>query len=154
MAAQMARDIGIDVTPPKKACADPHCPFHGTLPVRGIVVDGRVASTKMEKSVVVEREFLRYVPKYERYEKRTRRFTAHHPPCIELAVGDDVRIMECRPISKTKSFVVIEAKRGSLRVAGEDYTQLGKDEAAPKPAKETKKAEGEPKPAKKKKESA
>lgn len=133
MAVTEARNIGIEVTPPTKACSDPHCPFHGSLSVRGITIDGRVASTKMEKSVVVEREFLFYVPKYERYEKRTRRFTAHHPPCIPLAQGDEVTIMECRPISKTKSFVVVESRKGGLRVAGEDYTTVGKD--APKATK-------------------
>jgi small subunit ribosomal protein S17 len=128
--ATRARDIGIEVAPPKRACDDPLCPFHGTLPVRGVVIQGRAASTKMERSIVVDREFLHFVPKYERYEKRTRRFTAHHPPCIDVAVGDDVTIMECRPISKTKSFVVVAAQKGALRVAGEDYTMLAKQEAA------------------------
>lgn len=136
MAVTEARNIGIEVTPPTKACSDPHCPFHGTLSVRGITIVGRVASTKMERSVVVEREFLYYVPKYERYEKRSRRFTAHHPACIPLAQGDEVTIMECRPISKTKSFVVVEARKGSLRVAGEDYTTVGKEAPAKAPEPE------------------
>ena len=47
--------------------------------------------------------------KYERYEKRTRRYAAHLPSCIgEVASGDNVRIMECRPLSKTVKFCVIE----------------------------------------------
>ncbi|MHB8586018.1 MAG: 30S ribosomal protein S17 [Thermoplasmatota archaeon] len=129
MAVTKARDIGIEVTPPPGTCTDPHCPFHGTLSVRGVIVDGLVASTKMEHSVVVEREFRRYVPKYERYEKRTRRYTAHHPPCIPLTAGDEVTIMECRPISKTKSFVVIEARKGKVKVVGEDATAAGRETA-------------------------
>ena len=47
--------------------------------------------------------------KFERYEKRTRRYSAHLPSCIgELNPGDNVRIMECRPLSKTVKFCVIE----------------------------------------------
>lgn len=150
MSVTEARNIGIEVTPPTKACSDPHCPFHGTLSVRGITIDGRVASTKMERSVVVEREFLFYVPKYERYEKRTRRITAHHPPCIPLNAGDEVTVMECRPISKTKSFVVVEARKGALRVAGEDYTLVGKELEA----KKAKEAGSQPEAAAKPKKAA
>jgi small subunit ribosomal protein S17 len=36
------------------------------------------------------------------------RVTAHSTPCIPVKVGDTVRIAECRPLSKTKSFVVVE----------------------------------------------
>ena len=117
-----ARDIGVDVALPKAECSDPHCPFHGSLSVRGHVMDGQVVSTKMERSARVEREYLWYVPKYERYEKRTSSYNVHAPPCLGLQVGDRVKIMECRPISKTKSFVVIEAKRGELRIEGDDAT--------------------------------
>ena len=65
-----ARDIGYDVKPPEKECDDPHCPFHGTLPVRGKILIGRVVSTKMRRTIIVERNYLHYLPKYERYERR------------------------------------------------------------------------------------
>ncbi len=51
---------------------------------------------------------MHFVPKYERYEKRTSSYAAHCPPCIEAKLGDKVRIAECRPLSKTISFVTIE----------------------------------------------
>lgn len=130
----MTRDIGIDVQPPKDTCTDPHCPFHGAFGVRGQTIVGKVVSTGMQKSVVVEREYFRYIQKYERFEKRTRRYSAHSPPCIPLRVGDDVTLMECRPISKTKSFVVVEGRAGQMRIMGEDYTTAG--EAGTPPAKE------------------
>ena len=117
-----ARDIGVDVPAPKADCTDPHCPFHGGFSVRGQIIDGQVVSTRMERSARVQREYLRYVPKYERYEKRTSSYNVHAPPCLNVQVGDHVKIMECRPLSKTISFVVIEAKRGELRIAGEDAT--------------------------------
>jgi small subunit ribosomal protein S17 len=83
---------------PKKSCEDKNCPFHGSLSVRGRVLDGTVATAKMDKTVIVEKEYLQFSPKYVRYEKRRGHIPSHNPPCIA----------ECRPISKTVSFVVVE----------------------------------------------
>ena len=104
------RDIGIDVKPPSAEWdGDENCPFHGSLRLRGQVFEGLVSRTGMAKSIIVTMENVRYMPKYERYEKRTSRIAAHLPSCIgALEVGDRVRIMECRPLSKTVSFCVIE----------------------------------------------
>lgn len=105
-----ARDIGIDVTPPKDSCEDPKCPFHGSLSVRGQMIDGVVVSDRMTNTVVVTRKRSVYVPKYERYEKRTSRQNAHNPPCISAKVGDEVTLIECRPLAKTVSYVVVQKK--------------------------------------------
>jgi small subunit ribosomal protein S17 len=94
--------------PPKKTCDDKNCPFHGELSVRGRVLEGSVVSAKMDKTVVVRRNYLQYVPKYKRYERRHGHVPAHSPPCLEVKDGDRVKIAECRPISKTVSFVVVE----------------------------------------------
>lgn len=104
------RDIGIDVPKPEGTCQDRHCPFHGTLPVRGQTFEGRVVSIRMNRTAVVERDYLRYIRKFERYEKRTKRFHVHNPPCLGLRDGDRVVLMECRPIAKTVSFVAIQNK--------------------------------------------
>jgi small subunit ribosomal protein S17 len=100
--------LGLNVPEPDAPCSDENCPFHGSLSVRGQVFQGEVASTDMEKTVVVEREYDVFVPKYDRYMKRRSRVAAHAPPCLDLAVGDTVRIAETRPLSKTKSHVVVE----------------------------------------------
>ena len=102
-----SRDIGIGVKAPVATCDDKNCPFHGELPVRGQMIDGVVVSVKMDKSAVVERNYLNYDQKYERYSKRTSRYSVHSPPCLEVKAGDEVRIMECRPLSKTVSFVIV-----------------------------------------------
>jgi small subunit ribosomal protein S17 len=104
-------DIGLDVTPPAERCDDEYCPWHGTLPVRGTQLKGSVVSAKMQGTVVVEREYLRYVPKYERYEKRTSKYLAHSPPCMKAEIGDEVTIMECRPLSKRVAFVMVENRK-------------------------------------------
>jgi len=118
-----ARDIGVDVPAPQQDCQDRQCPFHGALRVRGQLITGKVKTARMQSTVVVQREFFRYLPKFERYEKRSSSFAAHNPPCIAAQQGDEVSIMECRPLSKTKHFVVISAVRGKAQIISEDYTQ-------------------------------
>ena len=103
-----ARNIGIDVKPPEKACEDSNCPFHGTLPVRGNTIQGKVVSTRAQKTAVIERNYQHYLTKYERYERRHSRIVAYNPECIGAKEGNVVTIAECRPLSKTKAFVVIE----------------------------------------------
>ena len=104
------RDIGIDVKPPAGEWdGDQNCPFYGSLRLRGQIIEGTVSSVGMSNSIIVQREVTRYMKKYERYEKRTRKYAAHLPSCIgEVESGDNVRIMECRPLSKTVKFCVIE----------------------------------------------
>jgi small subunit ribosomal protein S17 len=100
--------VGLGIEPPKEKCSDKNCPFHGTLSVRGRMFTGVVVSDKMSRTVVVQREYVRKIPKYERYERRTSKLYAHNPPCIDAHTGDRVRLMECRRLSKTKAFVVIQ----------------------------------------------
>jgi small subunit ribosomal protein S17 len=107
-ATPRAKDIGLDVRGPKEACDDRHCPFHGRLPVRGQVLEGTVVSLAMEKTAVVERTLLHFVPKYERYGKRRRRYLAHNPPCLKVPLGHRVRIAETRPLSKLVCFCIVE----------------------------------------------
>jgi small subunit ribosomal protein S17 len=104
------RDIGIDVPAPQGTCSEAVCPFHGSLKVRGAQIVGNVVSIKMQNTAVIQKERHHYVPKYERYERRTGRYAAHAPPCLGVQEGDIVRIAECRPLSKTVSFVVIERR--------------------------------------------
>lgn len=93
---------------PKKTCNHSNYPFHGTLSLRGHALEGIVVSDKMEKTIIVRRDYLNYVPKFKRYERRRSNVAAHSPPCLEIKAGDRVRLAECRSISKTVSFVVIE----------------------------------------------
>ncbi len=108
----MSTDIGFDVEAPEQECSDENCPFHGSLSTRGATHKGEVASDSMDRTVVVEREYIVKVPKYDRYMRRRSRISAHAPDCLEINEGDEVRIAECRPLSKTKNFVVIEVNRG------------------------------------------
>lgn len=103
-----ARNIGIDANPPKNECSDPKCCWHGQMPVRGNIVKGKVVAAKSQKTAIILREFLHFLSKYERYERRKSKITAYNPACIDAKEGDTVTIAECRPLSKTKSFIIIE----------------------------------------------
>ncbi|MBI3956198.1 30S ribosomal protein S17 [Candidatus Gottesmanbacteria bacterium] len=68
---------------------------------------GRVVSTKMTKTIVVEVVRTRAHPMYKKMVRRSRRFAAHNE-LPDLNVGDSVRIAEIKPMSKTKHFKVVE----------------------------------------------
>lgn len=101
-------DIGLGAKPPKDGCTNTKCPWHGHLKIRGRVFKGRVVSSKGLDTAVVQWNYYNYIPKYERYERRKTRVSAHNPSCIAAKTGDTVMIGECRPLSKSKAFVVFE----------------------------------------------
>lgn len=107
---------------PAKECKDTCCPFHGTLIPRGREFIGTLISKDVHKSGTIQFERRFFVPKYERHEKRRTRIRVHNPPCIDAQIGDRVRVQECRPLSKTKNFVIIES-------LGRDITYRQKAEA-------------------------
>jgi small subunit ribosomal protein S17 len=92
----------------KVKCEDINCPIHGNNKMRGRIFEGKVIRAKMTKTVTVEWPRRRYLSKYERFEKRRSKVKAHNPVCISAKEGDTVRISECRPLSKSKNFVILE----------------------------------------------
>ena len=78
------------------------------ITTHGRIFVGRVMSAKAQKTAVIEWERTLYLKKYERYEKRLSKIQVHIPDSIELKEGDMVKIAECRPLSKTKHFIIIK----------------------------------------------
>jgi small subunit ribosomal protein S17 len=74
------------------------------------MLHGTIVSVSNRQTVVIQREYLQRVQKYNRYERRRSRVNAHLPPCIEAKEGDSASIAECRPLAKTVSFVVVQTK--------------------------------------------
>lgn len=97
----------------KQECTDIKCPFHGTLSLRGRVFKGTVIK-KFPKRIVIEFERTIYMRKYERFAKSKTKLHAHVPDCLadSINIGDYVKIVECRKLSKIISFVVTEKIRG------------------------------------------
>ena len=110
-AKQAGRDIGLGMPAPAKECDDVNCPWHGSLPVRGKILKGTALPTKMQKTAIVEWGYHKFYKKYESYERRKSRVNAHNPPCLHAREGDSVVLAECRPLSKTKKFVVVSISK-------------------------------------------
>jgi len=106
----MTQNIGLDVKAPTKECNDVHCPFHGTLSIRGKLFDGKVTGDKAKQTVTLQKETHVYFSKYKRYARSTSTIHAHVPECIVVSSGDHVLTAECRPIAKSVSYVVVEVK--------------------------------------------
>jgi len=68
---------------------------------------GKVISNKMDKSIVISVERLIRHPLYERVVRRTSKLVAHDE-ANECRVGDRVKVMETRPLSKTKRWRLVE----------------------------------------------
>jgi len=109
------KNIGLGFQTPKEAIEgdyiDRKCPFTGLVSIRGRIFQGRVKTVKMTRAIIVRREYLHYVRKYNRYEKRHTNIPAHLPPCFRVKVGDTVTLGQCRPLSKTIRFCIIRVDK-------------------------------------------
>ena len=68
---------------------------------------GTVVSNKMEKTITVAAKFKEKHPIYGKFVSRTKKYHVHDEK-QECSVGDTVRIMETRPLSKTKRWRLVE----------------------------------------------
>jgi small subunit ribosomal protein S17 len=80
-------------------------------PIRGIVFEGEVVRQKTPKTIVVKRNIVTYIKKYERNLLKTKKYAVHLPENMTVKVGDKVLVGETRKISKTKNLVVIDANK-------------------------------------------
>ncbi|MEZ8087996.1 30S ribosomal protein S17 [Vibrio splendidus] len=71
------------------------------------IQQGRVVSDKMDKSIVVAIERTVKHPIYGKFIKRTTKVHAHDEDNT-CGLGDKVEIAECRPLSKTKSWILVK----------------------------------------------
>ena len=69
---------------------DHKCPFTGTVSIRGRILTGVVRSKKMNRTIVIRRNYLHYVRKYNRFEKRHKNVSVHMSPCFRW-----VRLILC-----------------------------------------------------------
>ena len=83
---------------------DKKCPFTSDVSIRGRILTGTVRTTKMKRTIIIRRDYLHYVRKYQRYEKRHKNIPVHLSPCFRVKEGDKVVVGQCRPLSKTVRF--------------------------------------------------
>lgn len=88
------------------------------------ILEGVVTSDKMDKTIVVlvERRYMH--PVYKKYLKKSDKFAAHDEQ-NKFKIGDKVQIIECRPISKRKSWLVIDGDQKDLPARRKKFTTEG-----------------------------
>ncbi|KAG4088551.1 ribosomal protein S17-domain-containing protein [Neocallimastix lanati (nom. inval.)] len=126
------REVGLGFKTPKEAIEgnyiDKKCPFTGDVSIRGRILTGVVVSTKMKRTLVLRREYLHFIPKYNRYEKRHKNLPAHVSPAfIGINHGDLVTVGQCRPLSKTVRFNVLKVKKADTNEEVKENFQSNKD---------------------------
>lgn len=115
-AKRYVKSVGLGIKTPKDARAlayvDKKCPFTGNVAIRGRLLTGVVTKLKMQRSCTIRRDYLHYIKKYARFEKRHKMVSAHVSPCFrDIAIGDLVTVGECRPLAKTINFNVVKINK-------------------------------------------
>ncbi|XP_071542788.1 small ribosomal subunit protein uS17 isoform X2 [Panulirus ornatus] len=110
------RQVGLGFKAPREAIdgtyIDKKCPFTGNVSIRGRILTGVVQKMKMQRTITIRRDYLHYVKKYNRFEKRHRNMSVHLSPCFrDVKPGDIVTVGECRPLSKTVRFNVLKVSK-------------------------------------------
>ncbi|KAL2919182.1 40S ribosomal protein S11-B [Polyrhizophydium stewartii] len=116
-------EVGLGFKTPKEAIQgtyiDKKCPFtSASVSIRGRILTGVVVSTKMKRTIIIRREYLHYIKKYNRFEKRHKNLAAHLSPAfIGVQAGDVVTVGQCRPLSKTVRFNVLKVQKKVVKGA-------------------------------------
>merc|ERR1712053_50219 len=116
--SRFVKNVGLGFKTPREAVEgtyiDKKCPFTGNISIRGRILTGKVLKMKMMRTIVIRREYLHYIRKYNRFEKRHKNMSVHMSPCFrDVALGDIVTVGECRPLSKTVKFNTIKVTKSS-----------------------------------------
>ena len=119
--ARYYKNIGLGIKTPRGAIegtyVDKKCPWTGSVNIRGKLITGVVKTTKMKNTVIIRKDYLHYIKKYNRFEKRHKKLSAHMSPAfLDVELGDQVTVGQCRPLCKTVRFNMLKV----LRSAGGD----------------------------------
>ena len=74
------------------------------------ILKGKVVRNKSEKTIIVDVESTYLHKKYKKYLKKNKKFAVHDENNVSK-IGDIVQIIESRPISKTKKFILFDEKK-------------------------------------------
>ncbi|XP_014462781.2 small ribosomal subunit protein uS17-like [Alligator mississippiensis] len=72
-------------------------PFTGNGSICGRILSGAVTEMNMQRTIVIHRDYLHYIRKYNRFEKRHKNMSVHLSPCFRaVQIGDIVTVGECQ----------------------------------------------------------
>mmetsp|Transcript_71946 Transcript_71946/g.134511 ORF Transcript_71946/g.134511 Transcript_71946/m.134511 type:complete len:158 (+) Transcript_71946:74-547(+) len=112
------KNVGLGFQTPKEAkegrYIDKKCPFTGNVSIRGRILKGMCISTKMKNTIIIRRNYLHYIRKFNRFEKRHKNVAVHCSPCFDVKEGDIVTAGQCRPLSKTVRFNVVKVDKNQI----------------------------------------
>ncbi|XP_050185613.1 40S ribosomal protein S11-like [Myiozetetes cayanensis] len=111
-------NMGLGFKIPKEAIEgtyiDKKCPFTGNVSIRGHILSGVVTKMKMQRMIVICRDYLHYICKYNHFEKHHKNMSVHLSPCFrDLQIGDIVMVDECHLLSKTVCFSVLKVTKAA-----------------------------------------
>merc|ERR1719265_2890794 len=86
--ARYWKNVGLSFQTPKEAkegrYVDKKCPFTGNVSIRGRILKGLCISHKMKNTIIIRRNYLHYIKKYNRFEKRHKNVAVHCAPCFDV----------------------------------------------------------------------
>uniref|UniRef100_A0A8C2ZBA3 Ribosomal protein S11 n=1 Tax=Cyclopterus lumpus TaxID=8103 RepID=A0A8C2ZBA3_CYCLU len=98
--------VGLGFKTPREAIdgtyIDKKCPFTGNVSIRGRILSGVVTKMKMQRTIVIRRDYLHYIRKYNRFEKRHKNISVHLSPCFRY---DAAAVGELVPLSNKGNVV-------------------------------------------------
>lgn len=97
---------------------------------------GKVVSDRMQRTLVVEVSWVQHHSKYQKVMRRVTRLYVHDPKGLGK-LGDLVRVTECRPISRTKRFLLTEIVKRGVVVEEAVVEAAVQAVTAPEPALQT-----------------
>merc|ERR1712228_358120 len=122
------RNVGLGFTTPKEAkdgrYVDKKCPFTGNVSIRGRILKGMCISAKMKNTIIIRRNYLHYIKKYNRFEKRHKNVSVHCSPCFDVKDGDIITAGQCRPLAKTVRFNVLKVEKNQIFGSARKQFQL------------------------------
>eukprot|EP00310_Coccolithus_braarudii_P024313 CAMPEP_0183336968 /NCGR_PEP_ID=MMETSP0164_2-20130417/4790_1 /TAXON_ID=221442 /ORGANISM="Coccolithus pelagicus ssp braarudi, Strain PLY182g" /LENGTH=165 /DNA_ID=CAMNT_0025506601 /DNA_START=36 /DNA_END=533 /DNA_ORIENTATION=- len=114
------KQVGLGIKTPRTAIegtyVDKKCPWTGNVHIRGKLITGVIKTTKMKNTLIIRKDYLHYIKKYNRFEKRHKNTPVHVSPAFRVKPGDEILAGQCRPLSKTVRFNMLKV----IRAAGGD----------------------------------
>merc|ERR1712032_315837 len=111
------KSVGLGIKTPRTAIegtyVDKKCPWTGSVNIRGKLITGVIKTTKMKNTIIIRKDYLHYIKKYNRFEKRHKDTPVHVSPAFRVKQGDEILGGQCRPLSKTVRFNMLKVIRAA-----------------------------------------